>query len=193
MKKQLILLTAFACTSLIAIGQTTYDTFNGGPKLVKYIMKSGKPNANGLKVANPKKDKVNPSDSCLQYVRKATEKYDFLKMNTVGKLVDVTPYVEGSKKMTLLVYSPAAGIKFEIFLQDGTLAEQDYPKGRHSGYSATTSEENKWELLTFEFVFQPDETVDGKKINQILLQVAGGTNDGGTYYIDDLTGPNIAK
>jgi hypothetical protein len=193
MKKQLILLTAFAFTSLLAIGQTNYDSFNGGPKHVRYIMKTGKSNLSSLKVANPKKDKVNPSDSCLQYVRKSNEKYDFLKMNVVGKLVDVTPYVEGVKKMTMLVHSPAAGITFEIFLQEATLAEQDYPKGRHSGYKAVTTEENKWELLTFEYVFQPDETVDAKKINQILLQVAGGTSDGGTYYRDDLTGPNIAK
>ncbi len=192
MKKQILLLAALTITSVCSHAQTNYDNFNGGPKLIKMNMKTGVSNLKSIKVANPKKDKVNSSDSCGQYVRSTTAQYDFLKINT-GKLVDVTPYVEGTKKITMLFWSPAAGTNVEIFLQDGALAESDYPKGRHSMYRATTSEENKWELLTFEFVFQADESVLSTNINQVLIQVAPNSKDGSTYYFDDLTGPNLAK
>lgn len=191
MKKQILLLAALTIT-VCGYAQTNYDNFNGGPKLLKMVMKSGVPNLKTLKVANPKKDKVNGSDSCGVYVRSAKEQYDFLKMNT-GKLTDVTPYVEGTKKISMLFYSPAAGTNVEIFLQDGALAEGEYPKGRHSMYRATTSEENKWEELTFEFVFQADESVLPTSVNQLLIQVSPNTKDGSTYYFDDITGPNPAK
>ncbi len=192
MKKQILLLAALTITSVCSYAQTNYDNFNGGPRIGKITMKSGVSNLKSIKVANPKKDKINSSDSCGAYVRSPTTDYDFVKINT-GKLVDVTPYVEGNKKITMLFWSPTAGTNVEIFLQDAVAAEAPFPKGRHSMYRATTSEENKWELLTFEFVFQADETVPATNISQLLIQVAPNSKDGSTYYFDDLTGPNPVK
>lgn len=193
MKKQILFLSALLIASVAGFAQTNYANFNGGPKTIKFVMKSGSSNTKGIQVANPKKDKVNSSDSCGMYVRSATTDWDFLKINTASKLVDVTPYVEGTKKISMLFWSPAANIPVEIFLQNSQMAEKDYPQGRHSNYKATTTEENKWELLTFEYVYQADESVPATSIDQILIQVAGGTKDGSTYYFDDLTGPNLAK
>ncbi len=193
MKKQILLLAALTLSSALTFAQTSYETFNAGsPRLAQWVMKSGMSNLKGIKVANPKKDKVNASDSCGIYVRKANEPYDFLKIN-VGKMVDVTPFVEGTKKITMLFWSPTAGVNVEIFLQNDKLATNPYPKGRHSLYRTTTSEENKWELLTFEYIDAPDQDVKNTDIDQMLIQVNPNSKDGSTYYFDDIVGPNLAK
>ncbi len=191
MKKQLLFL-AFTILNACSYAQTTYESFNGGNKIAKIISKTGIKDLNSIRVVNPKKGKLNKSDSCGIYIRSSNAQYDNLKLST-GKLVNVTPYIEGKKKLTMLLYSASPGTIIELFLQDSTAAEGDYPRGRHSMFRATTSEENKWELLKFEFVFQADETVLPTNIDQILLQVAPNTKDSGTYYFDNLTGPDPIK
>ena len=178
----------FFCT-VSGYGQTVYDTFDRPPRKLHLISKSGVKASENLIVKNPYRDAVNKSDSCLEYKRFSNIKYDHLKMNP-GLLENVGAYLKGKKKISILFYSPAAGVTVELILQHAPTADGDYPKGRHSIFRTVTLSENTWELLTFEYIFQPDSETDPAGINQFVLQVAPGSNNGDTYYFDNLKGPN---
>ena len=180
---------SFFCTAA-GFGQTLYDTFDRPPRKLHLISKSGIPDVKNLIVKNPEKDPNNRSDSCVEYKRFSNIKYDHIKMNP-GLLENVGAYLKGKKKFTLLFYSPAAGVTIELFLQHAPTADGDYPKGRQSMFRTVTFSENSWELLTFEFIFQPDTDTDPAGINQFVLQVAPGSNNGDTYYFDNLKGPGF--
>jgi hypothetical protein len=174
------------------MGQGTYDAFKKGDKRLTPVIKTGISELKDLRVKNPEKDEGYRGDSCIKYIRTSTIKYDFIKMYT-GMLENVTPYIKGNKKITLLFYSPAAGVTVELFLQNDAMSEEDYPKGRHSMYRAITLNENQWEVLTFDFIFQPDDKVSSSSINEILIHVAPDTNNGDTYYLGPITGPGKPK
>jgi hypothetical protein len=172
--------------------QAVYDTFDSPPRKMVLVSKSGIKDLKNLIVANPEKDVVNKSDSCLQYKRFAGIKYDYLKVNT-GLLENILPYILEKKKVNLLIYSPAEGVVLELFFQNSEKAAGDYPKGRNSMFRASTQTENTWELLTFDFIFQPDAGTPTTSIDQLVLQVAPNSKNGDTYYLDNLKGPAPLK
>ena len=53
---------------------------------------------------------VNTSSTCAQYVRNPGELWDVLVIIANGPMADVSDYVNGTKTMSVDVYSPAAGI-----------------------------------------------------------------------------------
>jgi hypothetical protein len=179
----------FFCATA-GFGQTLYDTFDKPPRKLHLISKSGVKEVQSLLVKNPEKDPNNRSDSCVEYKRFSHIKYDHLKMNP-GLLENVGAYLKGKKKITILFYSPAAGVTIELILEHAPTSNGDYPKGRHSIFRTVTLSENAWELLTFEYIFQPDVETDPAGINQFVLQIAPGSNNGDTYYFDNLKGPGF--
>ncbi|WP_035557408.1 T9SS type A sorting domain-containing protein [Hymenobacter sp. IS2118] len=166
-----------------------YDNYEG-TRVIKYIAykSSGGLNADTL---NPATSPANPSAKVARYTR-STNQFDALVVHPRGApLADVTPFKNNQIRMTLKVYSPAPGILFQISLQDSTVAgATNYPAGRNSEYTATTTATNAWETLTFTFVNTPSATAN-TAVNEIVLLVAPNTTVRRRVYLDDWTGPSL--
>ena len=135
---------------------------------------------------------VNTSSTCAQYVRNPGELWDVLVIIANGPMADVSDYVNGTKTMSVDVYSPAAGIPVQITLEDSTLAgPTNYPTGRHSIYLGATTVANEWENITLTFDSQPDASMSDIGLSSLILLFNGGTNTGDIYYFDNLYGPEL--
>ena len=135
---------------------------------------------------------VNNSSLCAQYVRNPGETYDVIVIVANGPFSDLTDYLNGSKKMTVDVFSPAVGIPLQITLEDSAIAgATNYPDGRHSIYTATTSVANAWETIEFTFDSRPDNTVPDANVTSLILLFDIGNNTNDTYYFDNLYGPEF--
>ncbi len=135
---------------------------------------------------------VNSSPLCAQYVRNPGELWDVLVIVANGPINDVSDYVNGSKKMTVDVFSPLAGIPVQITLEDSSLAgATNYPTGRHSIYLGTTTLTNEWETIELTFDSKPDPTMSDVGLTSVILLFNGGTNTNDTYYFDNLFGPEF--
>ena len=135
---------------------------------------------------------VNSSSLCAQYVRNPGETYDVIVIVANGPFSDLTDYLNGSKKMTVDVFSPAVGIPLQITLEDSAIAgATNYPDGRHSIYTATTSVANEWETIEFTFDSRPDNTVPDANVTSLILLFDIGNNTNDTYYFDNLYGPEF--
>tara|TARA_B100001287_G_C22684064_1_gene532199 strand:+ start:3875 stop:5212 length:1338 start_codon:yes stop_codon:yes gene_type:complete len=135
---------------------------------------------------------VNNSSLCAQYVRNPGETYDVIVIVANGPFSDLTDYLNGSKKMTVDVFSPAVGIPLQITLEDSAIAgATNYPDGRHSIYTATTSVANEWETIEFTFDSRPDNTVPDANVTSLILLFDIGNNTNDTYYFDNLYGPEF--
>ncbi len=135
---------------------------------------------------------VNSSPLCAQYVRNPGELWDVLVIVANGPINDVSDYVNGSKKITVDVFSPLAGIPVQITLEDSSLAgATNYPTGRHSIYLGTTTLTNEWETIELTFDSKPDPTMSDVGLTSVILLFNGGTNTNDTYYFDNLFGPEF--
>ena len=135
---------------------------------------------------------VNSSELCAQYVRNPGETYDVIVIVANGLFLDLTDYLDGTKKMSVDVFSPAPGIPLQITLEDSAMAgATNYPDGRHSIYTATTTVTNEWETIEFEFAERPDNTVPDGNVTSLILLFDIGNNTNDTYYFDNLYGPEF--
>ena len=177
-----------------ASAQVLYDNFES-TRLVSYPVVEG---TLVQTAANPGTNAVNGSTTCGAYTRNATPPYAVLvvKPNN-ARMADVAAYVAGTKRITLKFRSPAAGILVQVVLQNSAKSNAlPYPAGKLGGeFSATTTVANAWETLTFTFQAAGtgnfDPTVTSADIDQLVLQVAPGSATTGTFYLDDLTGPEL--
>ena len=95
---------------------------------------------------------VNSSTLCAQYVRNPGETYDVIVIVANGPFYELTDYLNSTKKMTVDVFSPAVGIPLQITLEDSAIAgATNYPDGRHSIYTATTTVANEWETIAVSY------------------------------------------
>ena len=143
--------------------------------------------------ANPDlSSSVNSSPICAQYVRNPGELWDVLVIVGNGPLGDVSSYVDGTKTMSVDVYSPAPGIPIQITLEDSSLAgPTNYPVGRHSIYLGVTTATNQWETISLAFDSRPDPVISDIGLTSVILLFNGGTNTGDIYYFDNLYGPEF--
>jgi Secretion system C-terminal sorting domain len=189
MRKQLLLLAASLLGFTGAWSQVTYDNFEN-ERRVYYDFVHGTLDQFS---ANPSATGANTSELCGKYIRNAAEQFDVLVILPGGVMNDVSPYLNGTKTMSVLVYSPAAGIPVQITLEDSAAAgPTNYPTGRHSVYLATTTVANQWETLTFTFDNRPDPSVSNTAVTSLILLFNPGTNTNATYYFDNLMGPEFA-
>ncbi|RZL04198.1 MAG: T9SS type A sorting domain-containing protein [Hymenobacter sp.] len=164
-----------------------------GTRVIKY-----KRNRSGgafrVDTLNPYKVTANMSNNVFRYSR-STQQYDGLYMGPVGApIADVTPFVSNAKQMTLRVYSPAVGTRFQITMQDSTSANTSgYPTGRHSEYLATTTTANAWENLVFSFSNRPDANISNTGVNELVLLINSNTTQGLKLYMDDFYGPHLTN
>ena len=164
-----------------------------GTRVIKY-----KRNRTGgafkVDTLNPYKVTGNTSNNVFRYSR-STQQYDGLYMGPVGApIADVTPFLSNAKQMTLRVYSPAVGTRFQITMQDSTSANTSgYPTGRHSEYLATTTTAGAWENLVFSFSARPDPAITNTGVNELVLLINSNTTQGLKLYLDDFTGPHLTN
>ncbi len=175
-------------TSTLAVSQL-YDNYQG-TRAIKYIAykSSGGLNADTL---SPAAGTAANSSRVARYTR-STNQYDALVVQPRGAaLADVTNFKNNTLHMTMRVFSPASGIPFQITLQDSTVANgSNYPAGRNSEYTATTTATNAWETLTFNFSAAPSATPN-TGLNEIVLLIASNTFARRKVYLDDWTGPSL--
>ena len=175
-------------TAGLAVSQL-YDNYQG-TRAIKYIAYKS---SGGLKAdtLNPAPSAANNSTRVARYTR-STNQYDALVVQPRGAaLADVTNFKNNTLHMTMKVFSPAPGIPFQITLQDSTVANgSNYPAGRNSEYTATTTATNAWETLTFNVSGTPSATPN-TGLNEIVLLIAANTYARKKVYLDDWTGPSL--
>lgn len=185
--RPILLLIAIVFSSVSSFAQITYDNFDD-IRISDYGFINGEffPYT-----GNPAPGGVNSSLSCALYQRNPVELYDVLILET-GLMEDLTPYVAGSKSITMDVFSPGAGITVQITLEDtDTALPANYPTGRHSEYTAVTTTAGQWETLTFELQATPDIAVPADGVERLVLLFNPGNTVLETYYWDNLNGPEL--
>lgn len=138
-------------------------------------------------VANPSATGVNTSALVGKYVRNASELYDVLNIKNVT-ISNANDYVYGRKKLSFDIYTSApVGTKISMQLENSLVTTAiNYPSGRHSGYKATTTVQNKWETIEFEFEKVIDANTSALSINNVVFLFESNSNSGATYYFDNL-------
>ncbi|MFC6222370.1 T9SS type A sorting domain-containing protein [Hymenobacter artigasi] len=184
-------LLAVAPPTNLAVRQL-YDNYDG-TRVIKYIAPKS---SGGLKLdtLNNSVSAGNTSARVARYTR-STNQYDVLVMQPRGAaLADVTNFKSTAATalhMTLKVFSVAPGVLYQITLQDSTVAgASNYPAGRNSEYTATTTVTNGWENLSFNFLGAPSTTAN-TSVNEIVLLVAPNTTTRRKIYLDDFYGPSL--
>ena len=189
MKKSIALLFFLLITSNLIYSQILWDDFEQN-RIGYYDFVHG-----GMtdRYENPDiNSSVNNSPLCAQYVRNPGEMWDVLVIVANGAINDVSEYVDGTKSMSVDVFSPMPGLPVQITLEDSSLAgPTNYPTGRHSVYLGLTTKTNEWETINFIFDNQPDPSMSSSGLTSVILLFNGGTFTSDTYYFDNLYGPEF--
>lgn len=137
--------------------------------------------------ANPSATGVNTSALVGKYVRNTSELYDVLNIKNVV-ISNANDYVYGRKRMSFDIYTSApVGTKISMQLENSLVTTAtNFPSGRHSGYKATTTVQNKWETIEFEFEKVIDPNTSALTINNVVFLFESNSNSGATYYFDNL-------
>ncbi|WP_310398137.1 T9SS type A sorting domain-containing protein [Hymenobacter sp.] len=190
----LLCLAAVLTGATSAVAQTLYDNFET-TRLVAYPVAEGTFTQNA---PNPGANAVNGSSTCALYTRSAAAQFAIVGVKPItGRMADVSAYVAGTKRISIKFRSPAAGVVVQAVLQNSTKANTNmYPNGKFGGdFSATTTVANAWETLTFTYAAGSagnfDPAVLPTDVDQMVFLVAPNTNNGATYYFDDITGPEL--
>lgn len=138
-------------------------------------------------VANPSATGINTSALVGKYVRNSSELYDVLNIRNVT-ITNANDYVYGRKRLSFDIYTSApVGTKISMQLENSNVTTAtNYPSGRHSGFKATTTVQNKWETIEFEFEKIIDPNTSALSINNVVLLFESNSNSGATYYFDNL-------
>lgn len=138
-------------------------------------------------VANPSATGINTSALVGKYVRNSSEQYDVFNIKNVV-ISNANDYVYGRKRISFDLYTSApVGTKISMQLENSNVTTAtNYPSGRHSGYKATTTVQNKWETIEFEFEKIIDPNTSALTINNVAFLFESNSNSGATYYFDNL-------
>ncbi|MBL0738587.1 family 16 glycosylhydrolase [Flavobacterium sp. GN10] len=138
-------------------------------------------------VANPSATGINTSALVGKYVRNSTELYDVLNIRNLT-ITNANDYVYGRKRLSFDIYTSApVGTKISMQLENSNVTTAtNYPSGRHSGFKATTTVQNKWETIEFEFEKVIDPNTSALAINNVVILFESNSNSGATYYFDNL-------
>ena len=137
-------------------------------------------------VSNPASNAINGSTLVGQYERNSSEQYDVLIYENA--LLDQASDYTSSDKVFKLDVMTVAPIGTKIQLQVGnTAAAGTYPAGVHSVFEATTTTQNEWESLTFEYISSPDANGASyaNDLDRVLLLFNPNSYTNHTYYFDN--------
>jgi hypothetical protein len=190
MKKNLLAITISLLTINTAYSQELWDDFDN-PGKATFGFTNGVLNQD---FNNPATGGINSSAKCARYGR-STQEFDVIIVDPSGTLIidDVSDYLDGTKKMSMKIFSPFAGATVQITLENRTLAQPaNFPTGRHSEYTAVTSTSLSWETIEFSFANQPDASVSNTAIDRMVILFEPGSFSDDIYIFDDLMGPEFA-
>ena len=138
------------------------------------------------KVPNPLPNAINDSKLSGKYIRNIASQYDVLFYD-ISDIKNAGDFVNGDKKLYIDLYSSApAGAQLLLQFEDKNSANAtNYPTGRHSRYTVTTTKQNEWERLAFSFLDKPSTAVSDFSVNQLVLLFAPNSFTGATYYLDN--------
>ncbi len=161
----------FSFVNFDAAGQATYSRSDGAYSTV----------------ANPSPTGINTSALSGKYIRNSTVQYDYIQYTTAA-ITNAGEYKNKTKKFYLDVYTAAPiGTPILIQLENGSTATAtNYPTGRNSRYTATTTKQNQWERLIFTLLDVPDAGTSDASVNRLLVLINSNSFTGHTYYIDNL-------
>jgi hypothetical protein len=137
-------------------------------------------------VKNDNKNEINASELCGEYVRSSSTQFDVL-FYTTSAIKDVTPLIKGDEKIYIDVYTNAPkGTQILLQFENSNRATaSNYPTGRNSRFTVTTTKQNEWERLVFNFLDQPDVNTSNTSINNIVLLFAPNSTTGNIYRFDN--------
>ncbi|SHH61801.1 family 16 glycosylhydrolase [Flavobacterium defluvii] len=138
-------------------------------------------------IANPSATGINTSALVGRYVRNSSELYDVFNIKNIV-ISNANDYVSGRKRISFDLYTSApVGTKISMQLENSNVTTAtNYPSGRHSGYKAITTVQNKWETIEFEFEKIIDPNTSALTINNVVFLFESNSNSGATYYFDNL-------
>ena len=167
--------------------QQLYDDFEGTPR-IDYGFIEGVLENN---ITNPNKSGINTSDKCAKYTRNSSVPYDVILIETSSFMDDLSTYISGSKKITMMVKSNVS-VTVQITLENSLSAQPtNYPSGRHSVYLSSTTGSGDWELLTFNYDQQPDADVPNTDVDRMVILFDPGNYTNDVYHIDEIMGPEF--
>ncbi len=135
---------------------------------------------------NPAPNAVNSSAIVGKYVRGGNVQFDVI-VYRVSTIDNGDDYVTGDRSFTIDVYSSATpGTEILLQLETATAQPANFPVGRHSRFVATTTVQNEWERLTFNFLDRPDGNAAANGIQKLILLFNPNTFSNTTYYYDNL-------
>ncbi|MBX9850199.1 MAG: T9SS type A sorting domain-containing protein [Cytophagaceae bacterium] len=190
--KTKLLLMACLFLSVCSFAQVNYASFeSAGLVTFGEVMGHGTLDT----IANPSMTGVNTSAMVGSYQRSGTQ-FDVILLDPINTLQDVTPYINGTKQITMKVYNPAANTLIAISLQNEAAAAGAWPAGRLAEFTATTSAvANQWETLTFTYGTAggnlPGAGATVTNVDQLVILFSPNTTTPYTIRFDDLMGPEM--
>jgi beta-glucanase (GH16 family) len=136
--------------------------------------------------ATPSPNAINKSALCGKYVRNGTQQYDFLAYD-VAEITNAGDFTTSEKRFYIDINSTAPiGTTILLQLENKIVAKgTNYPLGRHSRYTATTTKQNEWERLQFEFTDKPDPATANTAVNQLIILFSPNTFTNALYHYDN--------
>lgn len=143
--------------------------------------------------SNPYTSGANPSEYCGLYTKNPNpnDSIDVIVFNPYANFEDISDYVDGTKQITLDVWSSTPSTTVQITFENSNMAEPDnFPVGRHSVFEATTTVSSAWETLTFSLIALPDSLVPDAGLDQGVLVFNPSVLEYASFYYDNLVGPS---
>ena len=141
------------------------------------------------KVANPlPDDPINSSDQVIEYVRDGNSQFD--SFGYLFSIPNPNDILNGVQVFVMDLYTTRSvqpGTTITIQLEDSTTALADnYPVGRHSACTTTTTDSNnvQWETMRLDSCSSLDAQV--QTVDTVALFFDEGNLSNGTYYFDNL-------
>ena len=138
------------------------------------------------KVSNPSRTGINTSPLSGRYIRNGDTQFDVLFYD-VSDVKSGADFVSNEKKFYMDIFTTApAGTQILLQLEDKNVAAPaNYPSGRHSRYTVSTTKTNEWERVSFQFLDRPSTLVSDFSINQLVILFAPNSSNGSTYHFDN--------
>ncbi|MES2388792.1 MAG: hypothetical protein V4543_12395 [Bacteroidota bacterium] len=140
---------------------------------------------------------IEPNDGSAtmgQYQRNGGSQYDIMRMSPGGPINDLTPYLNGTKSLSVKIWTTAPGKVVQLSLEDSNATTPtNYPTGRLATFTGTTTTAGVWETITLSLTARPDPAASPTGMNVMLVLFDPGLFSAATWYFDDLMGPEYTR
>lgn len=135
---------------------------------------------------NPDVSGVNQTSGVGKFVADGTNSYAKLVFSSPTAIEDAGLFKSGNYKIKMEVRTNAP-VGTDIQLNFENEANYgSYPNGRNSTYKITTTVQNEWETLSFNYNSTPDSSILDSEVDQFTFTFDPGNNSSYTYYFDNM-------